>query len=345
MSEILLFSDLHINSHKQQHQRLLDCLKVLEWVFNTARKNKIKDVVFLGDLFQDRQKLQTFAYHSTYQIISKYPDLNIYLLLGNHDLWFFEKTDVSSIYPLGGLAHVEVIGKPCTKNIAGLDIDFLPFTHNPIESIENNFKKKSPVLCAHIAVDGATLNFHHRTKSEVSIEFENDMVAVGLNIFDGWKRVFLGHYHGAQKLNDVVEYIGSTLQLNFNEAFQEKHVCILDTDDFTTEYVENTFSPKHIITTPDQVNEYQLENNFIRIDVEELQSTNILNLKNNLSTKGAATLEFRECKQVGQMQETDKIKFNLAEGDTLERYVETVGCEGLDKKFLLELGKDICLNS
>jgi len=340
MSKILLFSDIHIHNHKQSHQRLLDCLKTLEWVFTTARERHIKDVLFLGDLFQDRQRIQVYAYHETYQIIKRFPDINIFLLLGNHDLWYFDKTDISSIFPLGGLAHVEVIGEPCTKNIAGLNFDFIPFTHNPLEAI-SKFNKKSPVLCAHIAIDGAFLNINRQTKSEVSVEFENEMVPVDYNAFKEWKRVFLGHYHGAQKL-DNVEYIGSPLELNFSEAHHPKHICILDTEDLTTEYIENTFSPKHIITTPDKVFEHNLNKNFVRVDIHDLQNTDTVELANKLKSMGAI-VELRDCKKIEKLQEKDKTKFSLAEGDLLERWVEATECGDMDKKMLLNLGKEICL--
>jgi DNA repair exonuclease SbcCD nuclease subunit len=103
MAKVLLFTDLHIHNHKQSLQRLQDCLDVLRWAFQTARDREIKDVLFLGDLFHDRQKIQVMAYHNTFQVFEEYRDLNIYLLLGNHDLWFHDKWDISSVMPLSAL--------------------------------------------------------------------------------------------------------------------------------------------------------------------------------------------------------------------------------------------------
>lgn len=343
MSKVLLYSDPHIHNHKQMDQRLTDCLECLEWVFQTAKDRNVKDVICAGDLLHDRKKISVYAYHQVYKIFSKFNDLKHWLLLGNHDLWYYEKKDISSVMPFDGMPNVTVIDKPRTINISGMDFDFLPFTHDPISAITESFSKKSKVMIGHIAVDGAVLNFHHNTQAEVSIEIENDMVLVNKDIFNGYKRVFLGHYHGAQKLNNTVEYIGSLLQLTFGEAFQEKHIILLDLDDLSVEYIENTFSPKHFILRPEELSNYNLDGNFVRI-VTDL-STDIIDVRtkimeNNPDTKLTFTLE------KNKEEKEEKIsKFNLAEGDTLERYIKTVGHNHLGYNKLLNLGKEICLEN
>lgn len=348
MSKILFFSDIHIHSHKNSLQRLQDCLDVLRWVFQTARDRGIKEVVFLGDLFHDRQKIQVIAYHNAFDIFWEYRDLNVYLLLGNHDLWFYDKWDISSVTPLMGLPNVDVISKPCTKEIGSTSIDFLPFTHDPISNIKTDFKNKSKILCAHLAVDDAILNKLHNTKSEVSIENEKDVIKVTKDIFDGWQKVFLGHYHCAQKLDSVVEYIGSPLELSFNEAFQEKHVIILDTDTFEQKYVVNDFSPKHLIIRSNEINTSDLANNFVQIQVEDVESVKILDIRQTiLESVKVKSLEFKELKNRNIEKDHQELqgKFDLAKGDVLERYISAVGLGRMDFKKLLQIGKDICYES
>ena len=346
MAEILLFSDLHLAAHKGKPQRLQDCLDVLYWVLITARNRGIKHVVFAGDFFQDRHRISVYAYHQTYKIISQFEDLSIWLLLGNHDLWYYEKADISSIIPIGALPYVTVIDQPTTHNIAGLDIDFLPFTHNPVAILAENFQHKSPVLVGHVAIDGSTLNSHHRTKAEVSVEFDNEMVKVSKDIFDGYKKVFLGHYHCEQKLNDIVEYIGSTLQLTFNEAFQKKHIIVLNTETLGTEYIENTFSPKHYILKCDELEGYQFNNDFVRI-IYDVNQSDMLEMRSKvLEQYPDINITFTQEEQLDpKMDKECAKKFNLMEGDTLDRYVHAVGHGDLDYHTLLRIGKDICFDN
>lgn len=342
---ILVFSDLHIHAHKSCPQRLQDCLDVLKWAFQTARDRGAKDVIFLGDLFHDRQKISVLAYHSAFQIFQEYRDLRINLLLGNHDLWFYDKWDVSSVQPLGAMDNVRVIAKPCTLDVAGLKVDFLPFTHDPVAVVAEHFRDKSSLLCAHIAVDDATLNALHSTKSEVSIENEKDMVKVSKEVFRGWRRVLLGHYHCPQQLDDRVEYVGSPLQLSFNEAFQQKHLMLLDADTLEHDYVENTFSPRHLILRHDEVVYNDLTNNFVQVQVEDVDSADVIEMRKQIMDGAKVqSLEFKEikCREEQRDHEQLQVKFDIANGDVLERYMAAVGTGDLDRETLLQIGKDIC---
>jgi len=345
MSKVLVFSDLHIHSHKHSIQRLQDCLDVLRWCFQTARDRNAKDVIFLGDLFHDRQKIQVIAYHNAFKIFQEFRDLNINLLLGNHDLWFYDKWDISSVQPLGAMDNVRVIAKACTLEVAGLNVDFLPFTHDPISVVTNHFKDKSSLLCAHIAVDDATLNEMYSTKAEVSIENEKDMIKVSKEVFKGWRKVLLGHYHCPQQLDDRVEYVGSPLQLSFNEAFQTKHVIILDSDTLECEYVDNTFSPKHLIIRHDEVPYTDLNNNFIQVLVEDVDSSDVIEMKKEITDFGKVqSIEFKEIKTKETKHNHGELqtKFDIANGDVLERYIAAVGIGDLHYNTLLQIGKDIC---
>jgi DNA repair exonuclease SbcCD nuclease subunit len=319
----------------------------LRWVFNTAIDQNIKKIIFAGDLFQDRQKIHIISYEKTFRLISEFfneinheeEEMQLYLLLGNHDMWFADQWDVSSVSPLRAIRNVHVIDQPCSLEIEhGLNIDFLPYTKNPIEDIKTHFKKKNDILISHCSIDGATLNSIYNTKAEISVEYEGDMVKVGVDSFKGWKKVFLGHYHCAQKLNDSVEYIGSPLELNFGEAHQEKHIIVFDTKTMETEYIINDFSPKHLIIKESELSKHKLENNFLQVIVDDITSTDILDMKKNVKDKGHRTIEFKE--KVREKKDEPIQKIDLS-GDTLDVWVKHKKPDGLDAEKLLSIGQDI----
>jgi DNA repair exonuclease SbcCD nuclease subunit len=356
MSKILLFSDAHVHSHKSSLKRLQHCLDALKWVFETAVDNDIKDVLFLGDLFQDREKIQVLPYQLTYEVLKKYchgddPKVRLHLLIGNHDMWFADKTGISSIYPFGSLSGVRIINKCETINIAGLDIDFLPFTLNPPKALEAFLTGNSSVLCGHIALDGAQLNTLYKTQADISVEYDNEMVKVDSKIFQPWKKVFLGHYHGAQIIKNV-EYVGSPLQINFAEAYQEKHVIILDTDTLEQKYVVNTFSPQHLVISEDEVNDYDLNNAFVKIVTKLVGSAGVIDLKNQLTEKyDIQSIEFSPPKAADDKE--IKITIENAQnvmvqdrGVMLEEYLKANAIpKHLDFDRLLDIGKKIVQKS
>lgn len=349
MSNILLFSDAHVHAHKKSFDRLKDCLTALDWVFETAKKHKIKDIVFAGDLFQDRQKIDVATYSLTFDSLFKYCDgsINLWLLLGNHDMWYHDKWDISSVLPFSALPNVTVINKACTLEVNGKEIDFLPYVRDPIEHLQElsrgiKTRKGLKILIGHLAIHGAELNTLYHSLADVVLEHDGDMVKVGPDLFTAWDKVFLGHYHGAQKIENI-EYIGSPLQLTFGEAFQEKHVIIYDLKTGKQEYIVNDFSPKHLILSEDDVHKHDVENNFVRLNVENRKSIDILDLKKEVQGKKPGTLEIVQKPKKEQKQVVEDAKAILnKEDEMLETYVKEVDTGDLDKSYLVNIGKNIC---
>lgn len=356
--KILIFSDLHIHPHKKSSERLKDCLNALDWVFSVAEERGVRNLVFLGDLFHDRQKIDVLAYQRAFEILERRMSSGLFsldLLLGNHDLWHYERLDVSSVNPLRSIDGVRVIDSPSVIEIKdGSDcfcMGFLPYTHSPVEDLAvlneswrtSDKNKGRKVLGGHIAVDGAVWNVRHNTLSDVVVEHEGDMVRVEPNIFEGWDRVFLGHYHAAQKMSEKVEYIGSPLQLSFGEADQKKHILIYDTEEDSCEYVENEFSPKHLIINESQAEDPGLKGNFVRLEVENLAGSEINEIRKNLINElGVSTLEIKQkTKNEAHVVEDAKAIFSN-EDEMIERYVQQVSPEGLDRETLIKIGSEIC---
>lgn len=356
--KILIFTDLHIHPHKKSSERLEDCLRALSWVFETAKKRKISNIIFLGDLFHDRQKIDVLAYQKTFDVMEKHlsvGSIKLHLLLGNHDLWHYQRLDVSSVNPLRTLPGVTVISEPCVREISdgteNFRMGFLPYTHNPHEDLKkvekdwSSFAKEEErkILGGHIAVDGAVWNLKYNTLSEVTVEHEGDMVRVGSEVFKNWDRVFLGHYHAAQKLDDCVEYVGSPLQLSFGEAGQQKHLAVYDTLEDKIEYVINDFSPRHLILGEDEIDGVKLKGNFVRLEVDDITDRRMSELRQSLvEHMGVGALEIKQ-RHRDESHVIDDAKSILSDEDKMiERYVEQAAPEGLDKDTLIRIGTQIC---
>lgn len=347
MSRILLFSDIHIFPHKRKNERLEDCLNVLKWVFKVANEEGIQNILFGGDFFHDRQKIEIYTYQKTFEILQENlenSEFNLFLLLGNHDIWFNDNTDISSVFPLSALHGVKVISKPERLSIGGSYWDFIPFTHNPLSSLEELKKKegKPEYALGHLAIDGALL--HHNQYADVCVEHDGDMMPINSSLFDQYKYTFLGHYHAEQKVSKKVEYIGSPLQLSFGEAFQEKHLIIFDCSKNEKKYIKNNFSPKHLIIDAKEYDKYDLNNNFVQIKVEDISNTDLISFKKDILQKNKiGSLEIKQQKKIIEEHVIKDAKSILFKGDEmLKKYIKEVGNNDLDEEILINIGKRIC---
>lgn len=355
MSKVILFSDIHVHPHKKNYQRVEHCLEVVDWIFETARQHKISNILFGGDLFHDRKLIDVPTYQATFERFHKHlagGEFSLYLLLGNHDIWLNEKTTVSSVYPFNALPSTQVISEPCRLIIDGHNWDFIPFTHNPIETLNvlSKFAGDPEYALGHIAINNAKL--HGRTYSEdVAIEHDGDMVKVDAAIFAKYKRTFLGHYHIAQKLDYNVEYIGSPLELTFGEAGDEKHLVLFNCSANTCDYVENNFSPKHrhekISSVEDFLkNQDDLKNGFVKVtyDPSTIDTVEALKLRKEIESQGnCLSFELIPKKIEVEKHQIDDANAILNQGKmALEKYIDQVGDKGLNRDKLLKIGESIC---
>ena len=226
--------------------------------------------------------------------------------------------------------------------IGGVVWDFLPFTHDPLEHLGELVEdRKNRILCAHVAVDGAMLNVMHGVHAEVSVEHDGGMVPVEASAFTDWKQTFLGHYHGEQKLAPNVEYVGSPLQFTFGEAFQFKHIIVFDPTTGEKEYVRNTFSPQHLIIPAKDKDKYDLEKNFIRVVVDDLSSTDIVDMRSQIiNSSNPGSLEIKAIERDDKNHIIENARAILSkEGEMMEKYIDEAGTDGLDRDKLLEIGK------
>jgi DNA repair exonuclease SbcCD nuclease subunit len=362
MSKVLLFSDLHVHAHKKSNDRLQDGINALEWVFKTAISREVKTVLFGGDLFHDRTKMDILTMFRIYEVFEKYfqsdPQFNLYLLLGNHDMWHRDKWDVHSPAFLRQFEGVHVVDKPCSIPIEGHFIDFLPYTENPIEdltSLRNLVPRKKGekrMLLSHLAVHGAKLNSF--TEADVVVEHDGDMVKMDKEFLQGWDKVYLGHYHGEQILGDKgeIEYIGSTYELTKSEAYQEKHLILHDMDTFDQEYIVNNFSPRHIVLKPDQISKSQdLSKNFVTIVIPSTSSqAEIMEMRHTILNDhkvGSLVIQHsknRKSKDEEQQQVQDARAILETQDKMLEQYI--TGCSdsqktGLNLDLLMKIGMRI----
>lgn len=358
MPEILLCADEHIHPHGGSLGKMDRCLEAFEWIYSTAAARGITSVISLGDLFHDREKINTFAYHRAYDILAKARERGIitYLLLGNHDMYFRESFDVNSLRPLEKVA--EIVAAPKSLEVEGLQIDFLPFVSRPAAAIRESFPREqhSPILCGHIPVAGGVMNrlWGTRYRNIISPELselgvvEGEEVEVG--VFAKYKRIFLGHFHSRQILDEGrIQYVGSPLQINYSDAMDPRGVEILDTKTLKTEFVENDFSPRYFILPYDEdFTKYNLKGSHLRLVApSDFGNADLLDMKQKILEEfGPSSVEIVATKAEKNEDMEAVLERSMAfsenREDILRQYLESTEIpEGLDKEVLLQIALEM----
>jgi len=221
--KIILFSDLHANPFREFanpasfpgliNSRLEMSVFAIDKILDYARSNKIKHVLFGGDLFHKRNVLQTSLYNVVWQRISKFKEHGIHLVMvpGNHDQTTSDGK-VHSLEPMQEIATVAM--KACTVDLGGsVLVRCIPYTSDPSQASKDMAIPRSDcsrfLLLAHLAFQGAvTGTMEFKPKEELEAE----------DIPKGYDSCFFGHYHKRQRIKPHAWYIGSPLQQSRGEA-------------------------------------------------------------------------------------------------------------------------------
>lgn len=277
MVKILHFADTHIDvaAHGRREPvsglplRVLDFLKALDTIVDTAIDQKVDLVLFAGDAYKDRTPVPTFQREWGKRIRrlsdAKIPTL---LLVGNHDLSPAQgRAHALQEYETLPVPHVHVVSEP--KLLTPPDLEGLPLQILAIPSLSRSrmmarhqisathpaeiyaqietllaelvgtwLEQIDPalptVLTAHASVQGAKYG------GERSVMLGSDLVLPGGLVRNPkLDYVALGHIHKAQNLNEnahpPVIYPGSIERVDFGEAADDKFFVIAEVDKGHTE--------------------------------------------------------------------------------------------------------------
>ena len=269
MLRILHFADAHIDMASQgRHDpatglplRVLDFLKALDTIADTAIAEKVDLVLFAGDAYKDRAPAPTFQREWGRRIMRiSQAGIPVLMLVGNHDLSpALGRAHALQEFETLHVPNVRVVAKPAfltPKELWGLPLQVLALpwvTRSAIMAsldleagdlekvntaleerlgelihnwLEHDLDPALPVvLAAHASVQGAVYG------GERSVMLGGDVVLPGSLVRDPrLDYVALGHIHKWQDLNPdanpPVIYPGSIERVDWGEAADEKRFVI-----------------------------------------------------------------------------------------------------------------------
>jgi exonuclease SbcD len=269
--KILHFADAHIDmANHGRHDpesglpfRVLDFLKSLDTIIDTAIDEKVDLVIFAGDAYKDRTPAPTFQREWGKRIMrlsaAKIPTL---LLVGNHDLSpSIGRANALQEYETLQIPFVRLISRPVLLGPAELGLPLqvigLPWVNRSglmaaleleqtesseifaqiegrlTELVQGYLAELDPalpvILTAHASVQGATFG------AERMVMLGADLVLPGSLVKDPrLDYVALGHIHKPQNLNEgqhpPVIYPGSIERVDFGEAQDDKFFIIAEVE-------------------------------------------------------------------------------------------------------------------
>lgn len=287
--KILHFADAHIDmANYGRHDpstglpmRVLDFLKSLDTIVDTAIERKVDMVIFAGDAYKDRSPAPTFQREWGKRIMrlsqAKIPTL---LLVGNHDISpSIGRAHALQEFKTLQVPYVKVLDAPellKPKDLWGLPLQIIAMpwvarsglmastgetdSTQAFSRIEENISEliggwieecdeSMPIiLTAHASIEGAKFG------GERLVMLGNDLVLTGSLVKNPkLSYVAMGHIHKPQDVNEgkqpPVIYPGSIERVDFGEAKEDRYFVIADVEkgrDTKVEWIQLTEVRKFI---------------------------------------------------------------------------------------------------
>jgi DNA repair exonuclease SbcCD nuclease subunit len=332
-SKVGCFSDIHIGLYQDSQEWHDISLEFAKKSSQYYRENGIKTIVIAGDVFHNRSEISLKTIYAAKQFFDCFDDFKIIIPVGNHDCLHKEKSDVNSVCVFDGWNNIKVVYKEPfllkTKN--NKPISFIPW------GVECKNIPNSDVCFGHFEINTFYMNtFKACEKGEES-----------KNLLDKSSFIISGHFH--KKDHRVYEkgqilYLGSPYQHNFGDTGDQRGYYIVDLDNQSFDFIENTFSPKFVKLKTEDLNKKnisnKIKNNFVSLNLDSSLKTEEAN---NLLMKVMQHSPLNVKTEYLEKEENDKTETKAYDSvDILKNiceYVDTldIDCKEETIKYLTEI--------
>lgn len=331
-----IFTDIHFGLRNDSEQHNQDCLEFVEWFADQAVQNTCDTVIFMGDWFHNRVRTEVrTAYYSkkAIEILGNLP-MNVWWLLGNHDIYMKNDREIHSLMYLNNYKNIKLIEKVTQIE----DVVFSPWLVGDDQSILLSTRGK--YIFGHFELPFFLMN--------QVIEKIYDGEGLHIDDFQGCDAVYSGHFHKRQvRLNKhkiPIHYIGNPFGHDFNDCNDhERGMAILQYGETIPEYISWPLAPTFDRYDMSEVVEMMEETKPINTR-STIEIVDDLDLPADISNELRETIEARNVKirrpkkaVVAEDKSSDVVKFNSLD-EMIESKLKSMIYDGnYDPQLLIDL--------
>lgn len=254
----IIVTDTHLGYKKANDYYHGVVSMLFQRITEYAEDNNIRELIHLGDFFDNRKHLSLKTIHTGLKIGDRLNQKfdKSYLVVGNHDLFYKDQIIPNSLEIFNKFENIEVVDEPMEHD----NILLMPWIIDEAQA-KSTIKDSNTEYCmGHFEINGAIINVSGKI-SEGS--------RFGFSDFSEYKRVLSGHYHTKGNYSSNVEYIGAPYHMDFNDSGLRGFYVW---DDGDMEFIEFDEYPKFISYTArydDVLSPNEFTNQIVRIVFRE----------------------------------------------------------------------------
>lgn len=205
--------------------------------FPTLDKHNVSEVLHGGD-YMDRRKFvnyQTAQFvHDVYRKPMRERNIQETILLGNHDIYYRNGTEVNCVTELYREAtDINIVKSPVEQEFGGCLFLLLPWMceSNRADSMRLIDESKAQFVLGHLELQG----FQMYRGQPASYE------GLDPKLFDRFDLVMSGHYHH-QSQQGPIKYLGAPYPMIWSDYRDARGFHVFDTETHELTFIENPYS-------------------------------------------------------------------------------------------------------
>lgn len=296
--KLLLVTDTHLGINHSSELYHDVVYKLFKEIKEFCQRENIGTVVHLGDFFHERRSLNTKTQSVAHKIASLFNDkLCMYIVLGNHDIYYKTKLDPTSLDIFKNYPHIEIIKtiKHLTK-----DITLVPWSLLP--------NRRRGYVFGHFEFTGFKMN-------------TNYICEIGLDPtkWSDFEHIYSGHFHWPSTRKNIT-YLGSSYPQTFHDVDSPRGYHIWE--DGKLDFIEYTAAPKFIKMKTDDIDHNKIRNNIVKlVFTEDYGSVKNQKIIDEASSFGPARLnpDFSQVKIEGTDEQIETMDASLLDHQAIIR--------------------------
>lgn len=263
----IIFTDLHAGLSNNKVSRLNICVKVIKEILASVKKNNVENILFCGDWFHSRTLLDLNTINISLKLVSALAKAcNVYLIVGNHDAYLKNSTDVNSLNIFRENPNVHVINDATEIQLNGQRCLLVPwltdmtkFSKGTFDLMAGHFEISSKYLIQSYIEDqtkkaqasssaSAKIESDSMLASSAKAEKSADLLGEFVDVVKDGGIIYAGHIHTHKE--SIVRrkkfiFVGAPYQQNLGDIDGERGYYLLDQNN-TQKFIEIESVPKHI---------------------------------------------------------------------------------------------------
>lgn len=197
-------TDLHVGLRSNSIEHNNDCLQFFDWFIKTAKKEGCETCLFLGDWHHHRASVNILSLSYSVRILEMLDAAfdHVYMIPGNHDLYYREKRDTHSIEWAKNFKNITIVNDWFNEG----NVVIAPWL------VGDDYKRLNTMggqyLFGHLELPFFRMNAH--------VEMP-DHGELSTSHVSGFNTVFSGHFHKRQNKGNVW-YIGNCFPHNYSDV-------------------------------------------------------------------------------------------------------------------------------